>query len=283
MSAIGKPICVGLIILVTLSTGMSVFAQKPGGGSPTPITPPNMPTPTTKDTAGSQPIQPPSKKENAAIKAFREAPAGEPDKKLQLGEDFLQNYPQSRNRVEVVDWEARYYVTKGQADKLQAAGDRELALTPNNPMTLADVCSNYARALNANTPDLEKRLDQTEVYCKKSLEVLATVKKSPDVSDEAFTTAKNQTSAMAYSGLGVVAFRRGKYDDAISNLDQAVKFDKNPDPVNYYVLGKANEGAKNYNEAIAAFTKCAAIPGGLQSPCSSSIDEAKSAAASAPK
>jgi tetratricopeptide (TPR) repeat protein len=246
-----------------------------------------MPTPTTKDGDASKPTQSPSqqpsKKETNALKAFRDAPANDPEKKLQLGEEFLTNFPQSRNRLEVVDWESRYYLTKQQPDKLQAAGDRELALTPNNPVTLADVCSNYARALNANTPDLQKRLEQTEIYCKKSLEVLAGVQKAPDASEESFAAAKNQTSALAYSGLGVVAFRKGNYAESISNLDQAVKLDKNSDPVNFYVLGKANEGAKNFDGAVAAFTKCAAIPGPMQSPCASSATEAKSAAASVPK
>jgi hypothetical protein len=80
----------------------SVFAQR----SPTPIVQPNMPTGVTKDTAsaGNQtpPSQPPSKKENQAIKAFRETPANDPDKSFKLGENFLQTYPQSRYRIEVI-------------------------------------------------------------------------------------------------------------------------------------------------------------------------------------
>ena len=275
----GKDIWIVSLMMATLATGNAVFAQRPAGQSPTPAPPPNMPQATSKDTTSTQQTPVPqvsSKKENAAIKTFRDAPASDPDKKTQLGEDFLQNYAQSRYRVEVIDWEAKLYLTKGQVDKLHAAAERELALVPNNPQALADICSNFSRALNPNTPDLRRHLDEAELTCKKALEVLATVQKSADVTEEVFTLAKNQTSAMAYSGLGVVAYRRGKYADAISNMEQAVKLEKTPDPVNYYILGKADAGASHFTDAIAAFTKCAAIPGGLQSPCNSSIDEAKS-------
>ncbi len=268
------------MIMMSLSPGTCVFAQRTSGQSPTPIVPPNMPTGTTKDTASGPQTptsQSPSKKENQAIKAFREAPANDPDKKLQLGENFLQMYPQSRYRIEVIDWEVKLYLTKAQVDKLQAAGERELALTPNNPQTLADVCAHYSRALTPSTPELSKRLDQAESYCKKSLELLAAVQKPADVSADTFTLAKNETSSMAYSGLGLVDFRKAKYPDAIANLGQAVKLDKNPDPVNYYVLGKANEAASHFPEAVEAFTKCAAIPGYLQATCTSSIEEAKTA------
>jgi len=273
-----------LLVAVTLFVGEGVFAQKPG---PTPQPPQNMPIPTTRDSA-SQPNEtvqqaPPSKQENKAIKAFRDTPDGEADKKTQLGEDFINTYPQSRYRPEVVNWLARAYLVKGQVEKLQAEGDKEMALTPSNPVSLAVLGSNLSRAVTPSTPNMGKYLDQAEAYCKKSLEVMATAKKPDDLSESKFTEAKNQTSSVAYSGLGTVAFRRQKYTDAISNLDQAVKIGGNVDPVNYYLLGKANEAATNYDQALAAYTKCAAIPGGMQAACQSSISDVKAHGAVLPK
>ena len=90
-----------------------------------------------------------------------------------------------------------------------------------------------------------------------------------------FIGAKNQTMAMAYSGLGLVAFRRGKFSDAIPNLEKSVGLEPQPDPVNYYVLALSNEKASHFDDAVAAFTKCAAIPSGLQATCKQGIDEAK--------
>jgi tetratricopeptide (TPR) repeat protein len=272
-----KLIRMTLLMIATLGAGKAALAQHMGPPSPLPQPPPNMPTPTTKD-ANAQPtesVQPPSKQESKAIKSFRDTPATDAEKKTELGEEFIAIYPQSRFRPEVVSWLARVYLTKQQPDKLSLEGDKELALTPNNPLSLAVLGSNLSRAITPTTPDMEKHLDQAETYCKKSLEALQTAKRPSDLSEEKFTEVKNQTASVAYSGLGTVAFRKQKYNDAITNLDQSVKLGGGSDPVNYYILGKANEAATNFDAALAAFTKCAAIPGGMQTPCQSSINDVK--------
>jgi tetratricopeptide (TPR) repeat protein len=277
-------VCVASLLTLPLLAGNAVFAQRPVGTEP-----PTGVQPVSKDGGSTQPNtdttqqQPVSKQESKAIKAFRDAPPSDADKKTQLGEDFIQNYPQSRYRAEVVNWLATAYLRKGEVDKLQAEGDKELTLEPSNPISLAVLGSNLARALNANTPDLQKHLDQAELYCKKSLEDLSAYKKPADMSDDKFVQAKNETSGVAYSGLGVVEFRRGKYKDAIPNLEQAVKLGGGKDPVDYYILGKSNEAVTNYDQALDAYTKCAAVQSGMQNACQSSIQDVKAHGAVLPK
>jgi tetratricopeptide (TPR) repeat protein len=239
-------------------------------------------TPLTLDNAPP----PVSAEEDAALKAFRAAPLTDLAKKDQLGEEFLQKYPESRYRPEVYSLLVRGYLSLGQIDKMEVVGDKEIALKPDDAQTLAIVGSTLPRAMNASTPDPQKRLEKAEQYSKKALEVLPTLVKPEDLSDTDFLKAKDQTSAMAYSGLGIVAFRRQKFAEAIPNFEQAVKLDPTPDPVNFYLLGISNERTSHFEDAANAFTKCAAIPGGLQATCKSSADEAKKLATtqlSAPK
>jgi tetratricopeptide (TPR) repeat protein len=228
----------------------------------TPLTLDNAPPPVTAE-------------EEAAIKAFRDAPTSDLAKKDQTGEDFLQKYPQSRYRSEVYIWLVRGYLAQGQVEKMEAAGEKELELNPNDPQTLAILGSTLPRAMNASTPNPQQRLEKAESYCKKALELLPTLPKPPDLTDENFTKAKDQTSAMAYGGLGIIAVRQQKYAEAIPNFEQAVKLDPTPDPVNFYLLGIASQKTSHFDDAVAAFNKCAAIPGGLQGTCKSSADEAK--------
>ena len=239
-------------------------------------------TPLTLDNAPP----PVNAEEDAAMQAFRAAPITDVAKKDHLGEEFLQKYPESRYRPEVYSMLIRGYSSLGQTDKMEAIGDKEIALNPNDAQALAILGSTLPRAMNASTPEPEKRLAKAEQYSKKALEVLPTLLKPEGLSDSDFLKAKDQTAALAYGGLGIVAIRRSKYAEAIPNFEQAVKLDPTPDPVNFYLLGIANEKTSHFEDAANAFTKCAAVPGGLQATCKSGVDEARKMATtqlSAPK
>jgi len=248
--------------------------QQPGQQQPNPNNPQVAPL-----TLESSP-PPVNAEEDAEVKAFRDEQ--DPAKKDTLAETFVQKYPQSRYLAEVYNWQVRSYFRKGEVDKMEAAADKQFALFPNDPQTLAVVGSTLPRAMNASTPEELKlqRLEKAEKFCQKALDLLPTIQKPQDMADDRFQQLKSETAGMAYSGLGLVAFRRGKFSDAIPNLENAVKADPlNPDPVNYYVLGIANEKTSHFEDAVTAFTKCAALPSGMKATCTQNIEEAKKLAA----
>jgi len=269
-------------LMITLSLAVSSLASAAAFGQ-APTTQPT-PAPAQGDKTNSPQVAPltleaapppVSAEEDAAIKAYRDVPVEDGAKKEQAGLDFLQKYPQSRYRADIYGWQVKYYYSKGQIDKLEAAGDKELELAPNDAQTLAIMGCVLPRAMNANTPEPQKRLAKAEQYSQKALDLIPTFPKPDNLTEEAFMKAKNLTSAMAYSGLGAVAFRRGKFADAIPHFEQAIKLDPQPDPVNYYLLAICNEKASHFDDAVTAFTKCSEIPGGLQAACKAGIDEAK--------
>ena len=284
-----KSVQIATIIFVggILLSGAHISAQGTQQAAPT-LNPekkqdkPAEVTPLTLDNAPP----PVNAEEDAAIQAFRAAPITDMAKKDQLGEEFLQKYPQSRYRPEVYSLLVRGYLSLNQVDKMEVVGDKEIELNPNDAQTLAIVGSTLPRVMGASTPEPQKRLDKAEQYSKKALEVLPTLVKPAELSDTDFLKAKDQTSALAYSGLGLVAFRRQKFAEAIPNFEQAVKLDPLPDPVNLYLLGISNEKTSHFDDAVSAFTKCAAVPGALQATCKTGADEAKKMATtqlSAPK
>jgi tetratricopeptide (TPR) repeat protein len=260
-------------------TGQPQPPQQPGQQQPNPANPQAAPLESAPPPVNAE--------EDAAIKELREVSLQDTAKKDQLAEQFVQKYPNSRYSPEVYNWLVRTYYRKGEVDKMEAAADKQLAVIPNDPQTLALVGSTLPRAMNANTPDPQKRLEKADTYCHKALELLPVVPKPESMPDETYQQLKAQTSALAYSGIGLVAFRRGNYTEAIPELENAVKADpQQPDPVNYYVLGIANEKESHFQDAVAAFTKCAAIAGGMQTTCSQKLEEAKKLSAtqlSAPK
>jgi hypothetical protein len=231
------------------------------------------------------PAGPVNAEEDAAYKALTDA-SSDPKKRIELGEAFAQKYPQSRYSGPVLANLTVAYLQTGDVAKMEATGDKEIALNPNDGQTLAILGQTIPRSFNPSTPDAAKRLDKAEQYSKRALEVVPTMPKPETITEAAFTSAKNQTLAMAHSGLGLIAVRRGKYADAIPDLEQSVKLDPSPDPVNYYLLGLANEKSSHFDDAVAAFNKCATFPGGMANTCKNGAEEAKKLGAtelSAPK
>jgi tetratricopeptide (TPR) repeat protein len=232
----------------------------------------------------SMDAQPPaaSPEEDAAFKAFQDAPVTDPAKKDQIGEDFLAKYPQSRYRGVVYQGLVSGYFATQQVPKLLDAGDKELAINPNDAPVLAVVAQTIARTYNAQAPNAAEQLEKAETYSKRAIEITPTLPKPAALSDEAFTMAKNDTLEMAHGGLGLVYIRKAKFADAIPELEQSIKVDTHPqaDPVNYYLLGMANSKTSHFDAAVTAFTKCAAIQSTLAPTCKSGADEAKKAGSS---
>ncbi len=238
-------------------------------------------TPLTLDAAA-----PVSADEDATYKAFYDVSTENANKKIELGEAFLQKFPQSRYRSPVYAALVFEYQQIGQVPKMVEYGEKELELVPNDVSTLAILGQTLPRRLPSNPPEVAQFLSKAEKYSKQAIEIAPTLPKPAELTDEQFEKAKNQSLAMAHSGLGLVFVRRGKYAEAIPELEQAVKIDPIPDPVNYYLLGLANKNASHYDDAVAAFNHCVTMPGTMQAVCKNGADEAKklgSTQLSAPK
>ena len=227
-------------------------------------------------------VAPASSEEDTAVKALQampEASTANLQLKLQAAEGFLQKYPQSRYRPMVYAFLATGYIQIGQADKGVAFGDKEIDLNPNDVQMMAIISQTIPRSLNPSAPDAGTKLDKAEMYGKKAVEVLPTIPKPEGMSDEVFLSTKNQTLAIAHSGLGLVSWRRGKYADAIPELEQSLKLDPVADPVNWFILGVVDQNTSHFDDATFAFGKCASIPGKLQDTCKTRSEEAKKLAA----
>ncbi len=237
-------------------------AAKDKQPNPAPLSMDNAPVPATPE-------------EESTYKAFQQAP--DVNKKLQMAEEFLQKYPQSRYRPAMYQAQVNGYFQTQQVPKMLEAGEKEVEINPNDAPVLAVMAQALARTYNGKAPDAAKQLDKAELYSKRAIEITPTLPKPENLTDDAFANAKNDTLSMAHSGLGLVYIRRGKFSEAIQELEQSVKADTHPDPdpVNYYLLGVADKQTSHFDAAAAAFSKCASVPGSLQAACKSSAEEAK--------
>ena len=201
---------------------------------------------------------------------------------IQAGEEFLKKYPESRYRESVYTRLTSAYMFTGQDDKMFAASEKALELNKDNVDVLALMALAMPRRWNPRALDAAQQLDRAEKYAKRATEIIATIQKPEGMTDEDFTTAKNEKLYMCHSGLGVTYFQKQRFADSASELEQATKLTTIPDVVDYYVLGLAYKQVKRYSDAAAAFGRCSEIPSSLQAPCKKNQEDAKKEAAAQP-
>lgn len=223
-------------------------------------------------------------KEEAAYKAFYDLnPSTADDFKVQIqsGEQFVQNYPQSRYREPVYARLANAYYKVGQIDKMCNAADKALALNPDDLSVLTQVGWMIPHA-SPSTPNYDQDLAKAEQYEKHSLEVLNAMSKPANLTQDQFDQSKNSALSQSHSGLGLVYFREQKYELSAAELAQATTVASDSDPTDYFILGLDNESLQKYPDAVKAYDTCAQMPSALQDRCKQGSAEAKSKEGAAP-
>jgi tetratricopeptide (TPR) repeat protein len=225
-----------------------------------------------------------NKAEEAAYKALLASQNGDPATRIQLGEDFALKFPTSHYLPGVYGVLTSSYFAKGDTDNMFAAGSRAIQLDPQNADVLSLLAMAIPRRVKPTSPDGAQRLQTAEAYAHRAIEIIPTMTKPDTVDDAAFEKAKNDKLALAHSGLGLIANNNKKFEDARTELMQAVQLASRPDPVDYYLLGNADAQAGYMNGAIAAYDKCATTgTGQLAAGCKAREEAAKKDVASGTK
>ena len=223
-----------------------------------------------------------NKAEDAAYKVFVASQDADPATRIQLGEDFAVKFPSSHYLPGVYGVLTSSYFAIGNTDKMFAAGSRAVQLDPQNADVLSLLAMAIPRRVKPTTPDGAQQLQTAEAYAHRAIEIIPTMTKPDTVDDATFEKAKNDKLALAHSGLGLINMNNKKFEDARTELMQAVQLASAPDPVDFYLLGNADYQASYLNGAVAAYDKCAAT-GPLAAQCKSREEAVKKEAAAGTK
>ncbi|MGH9713136.1 MAG: hypothetical protein ACRD5M_07550 [Candidatus Acidiferrales bacterium] len=221
--------------------------------------------------------------EQAAYKAFFDTKPDAADQVIMLGEQFLQKYPSSRYSQSVYSKLVAAYYEKQDMNKMYAAADKDLALNSKDVQVLVLVGWVIPHFYDPNDMDADRRLDKAEKYEKEALAELTVMPKPEASTDEQFAKAKALAESQAHSALGLIYFRRQDFANSVSEMQQSVKGQASPDPVDMYVMGIGQFQLKHYSDAADSFSKCAQTPGAMQDRCKSKGADAKKLAAAQPK
>jgi tetratricopeptide (TPR) repeat protein len=223
-----------------------------------------------------------SQQEQSDYEAFYAVKPEDAGRQILLGEDFLKKYPASGYRAFVYSRLAQQYFNKGQMEQMYAAGEKALALNPDDVDVLSLVGWALPHSYNANELDAAQRLDKAEKYSRRCLELLPGVPKPPGMADDQFTLVKNQRLAHCHSGLGLVFHWKQDFAQSVPELEKATQLVPDPDLTDLYVLGFDLEQLKRYAEASAAFQKCSKTSWALQDQCKEGLAASKKLGAAQP-
>jgi tetratricopeptide (TPR) repeat protein len=232
---------------------------------------------------GDQSQTPPAPKvdpaEEAAYKAFFETGASAPDARIQQGNDFLTKYPMSRYAESVYSGVVQAYYAKQDWKDFYVTADKGIAAYPDDVTMLAIVGWVIPHVFDPNADDASAKLDKAEKYEKHAIEVIGAMQKPAALTDDQFAQSKATVLSEAHSGLGLVYFRKGRYAESASELQQATQASASPDQTDFYVMGVDFDKQNKYPEAIEAYTKCGQMMAGLSDRCKQSADADKKQAA----
>ncbi len=276
-TAMGK--IIGVALLAALVSAASAYAQGSGQGQQNPPNPPaqqGQSTPPAKPSFSIDSTPPPvNAEEEAAYKAIFDLKGTDFQHQIQMSEEFLKKYPESRYRESVYSRLTGAYLSAGEVDKMLAAGEKALELKPDDVDVLALMALVIPRRANPSALDGNQKLARAEQYAKQSIEILTKLPKPANLSDADFAKAKNEKLSMCHSGLGLVYYHRQKFVDAANEFEQATKLVSTPDPVDFFVLGLALNETKRFADAATAFGHCSEIPGPIQARCKQNQEDAK--------
>lgn len=221
-----------------------------------------------------QNAQPAPNPEDVDYQAVYDARTGDPAKVIELGEAFTAKYPASAHNLAVYSMLTPAYMETNQVDKMVDVGGKALQIDPDDVDVLAVLAWAVPRRVNAQAPDGLQQLQKAQVWAQHDIELLNSLVKPDGLDDAAFQSAKNDKLSMCHDGLGVVDLKTGKFDAAIAEITQAMQLAAQSDPVDYLLLGAAQEATNHFDEAIASFTKCSA-DGPVQTQCKNGIDDTK--------
>lgn len=219
-------------------------------------------------------------KEEADYKALNAVPDNDrsaADKKIQLAQQFLQKYPGSRYEESVMNQLVSAYYVKQDWTDLYASADKAIAKDPDDVDVLVVVGWIIPHLYNKDDPEADKKLDKAESYEKHAIDVIPSISKPDNLSDEQFAQAKADKLSQAHSGLGLIYFRMQDFPNSVKELQLATTGASTPDPTDLYALGVGLMQTNRNSDASDAFAKCGEIAGALQDRCKQMATQTKGA------
>jgi len=185
----------------------------------------------------------------------------DPDRRVRMAEEFERRFPNSQLLSYVYAQVARAYGEKGDLDRLVEYGEKSLKLDPDNlfSIVMVAVAVSQPRMLRIAPSVAAQRLATAENYAHQALQLLESLPKRANETDEQLEKRKSALAADAHTALALVHMHRDELSKAIEELRTAISLSEGSNPQLYFRLGEAYADNGKKAEAIEAFTKASEL------------------------
>lgn len=172
---------------------------------------------------------------------------------ISAADDFERKWPRSTLCAPIYEMELGAYRALGDSAGAIRAGEKALQAVPNNLAVLAQLAY-----LIANSSSDPPQLVRAEELARAEIAKSKTIKLPRWMSPARWDEIQGRLGTMAYSALGLVAYKRGNLALAIREMETAMNLTPTPDPALYYRLGMLHKASGDTARAIQELQKAAA-------------------------
>lgn len=221
----------------------------------------------------------------------------DPDRQIQMVNDFEKKYPNSVLMTTAYFLAANAYQQKSDPARVIEYGEKSLKLNADNIATLLLLSSLLPQPQylqGASDVEREKRLTDADSYAHRSLQLLETLPKGVNETDEGFKKRKGTYEAQPHAALGMIHLQRSteslgppdkeELKKAEEEYKAAVSMAPRPEAQDYYRLGEVYKRESKIDDAIDAFSKASELGRGtaLQQYADQQVAELKKQAQAKP-
>jgi tetratricopeptide (TPR) repeat protein len=166
--------------------------------------------------------------------------------------EFAEKYPQSELRRYLCLKTLRQYQSESNAVGMLGAGERVLALDPDNSLALVLTATVLADGMIAGDPDWDAKVGEIKRNAARAIQDAEGGSSAPaDATTQQAELYRNTLKSMAHSALGIMELKTGDDAGAEKDLKAAVDLAKiHPDPYIWYHLALAQDHRKRYPAAL---------------------------------
>jgi tetratricopeptide (TPR) repeat protein len=200
---------------------------------------------------------------DAYMALIKEAPA----QLIPLADAFLQKYPNSFMKADVLSREMGAYAQTNDMPKALDAAQNVLQVDPDNLAALRFMSFTFPFLYKDTDPDHDAKLARADANAHHGLEVLQKLQKPQGATDEQFQQGVKELRSVFNSCIGFVALQKKDYPSAITALKAAT--DDNPtSSYGFYWMGTAYlySTPKDYDHAIWYLARAVDLAKGANPP-----------------